>query len=142
MTALLLAILSLPPSIAAAVPPSVPVYLTAYTCVHHPNNAMTTTEGMCQATYTGGRVDIPGAACPREMIGQMIVWNGYVLACDDLPYHEYWDIAEAGNASQWVPHIDVRFTEEMGGYWGAMETSAGVGRVWIVPVRGQERKGA
>lgn len=136
MTALFAFLLTVASIPAAAVPPSTPVYLTAYTCSHHPNNAMTTTPGMCQATYTGGRVDTPGAACPRDMLGKQIVWRGYVLRCDDLPYHEYWEIAQG----VYVPHIDIRFTEEMGGYWGAMETSAGVDVVWIVPVRGQTRK--
>jgi len=138
MTALFTLFLTVTGITAAAVPlEPIPVYITGYTCQHHPNNAMTTTEGMCQATYTGGRVDTPGAACPLDMLGQTIVWNGHELPCDDLPRHQYWEIAQG----VYVPHIDIRFTEEMGGYWSAMETSAGVGHVWIVPHTGQERKG-
>lgn len=61
MTALLLALLSLPATITAAVPlEPVPVLATSYTCQDHPANAMFP----CSQTRWGADPATDGMACP------------------------------------------------------------------------------
>lgn len=67
--------------------PGTLAFITFYTCVHHPANAMTTTPGSCRQTADGSDPMLPGLACPdRTWLGRRVEIPGYgLLRCDDVP---------------------------------------------------------
>jgi hypothetical protein len=127
MTALLLALLALPPTIAAAVPlEPVPVLATSYTCQDHPANNMFP----CNTTRWGVDPAMDGMACPSDWarMGLFVPTQG-LLTCDDSSRHD---------TLYGLPHVDLRVvTYDEAVTWGIKEI---VVYRWIVPVRGQERK--
>jgi hypothetical protein len=127
MTALLALLLSLPVSVAAAVPLE-PIYTTAtsYTCQDHPSNRMFP----CGTTRWGADPLTDGMACPVlwARVGLFVPGRG-VLTCDDSGRYD---------SLYGLPHLDIR----VGSYDEAIVF--GIREVvvyrWIVPVRGRERK--
>lgn len=130
MTALLLALLALPPSIAAAVPlEPVRVWSTAYSCdAESPMYP-------CNTTRWGNDPLSEGVACPVLWAHQKLYIASFgVQSCDDSGK---WDFLTVDGYTR--PHIDIR----MGSHgdavaWGIRDIV--VYRV-IVPRKGQERKG-
>ena len=127
MTALLALLLSLPVSVAAAVPlEPIRTTGTAYTCQDHPANRM----HPCGTTRWGADPLTDGMACPPQMarMGLFVPGRG-VLTCDDSGRYD---------SLYGLPHLDIR----VGSYdeavaFGIREIV--VYRV-IVPRWGQERK--
>ena len=130
MTALLLALLSLPPSIAAAVPlEPIRTISTAYSC--DAGSPMYP----CNTTRWGSDPLLPGVAAPPEWAGQSLyVPQHGVLTVDDTG--KYDELVLDGVAR---PHVDIRVDSHGEAVaWGIRKI---VVYRWIVPVRGQERKG-
>jgi len=127
MTALLLALLSLPATITAAVPlEPVPVWATAYTCQDHPANNMFP----CGTTRWGADPATDGMACPSDWARMaLFVPTRGILTCDDSGRYD---------SLYGLPHIDLRVpTYDEAIAFGIREIVV----YRIVPMRGQERKG-
>jgi len=130
MTALLLALLSLPATITAAVVPPQPVYgyVSAFSCDDHQNNTMYP----CGAFRDGStpHSDLHGlvAACPLERLGQRVRVAGIgVVECRDTPRNGWVNGME---------HIDLFM-----GYEDALRWSIQTVEIeWIAPIVGQEAK--
>lgn len=126
MTALFAFLLTVA-SIPAAVLEPIPTTATAYTCQDHPANRMFP----CGTTRWGADPTTEGMACPPEWARMALFVPGRgVLTCDDTPRH---------STLYGLPHIDIRarsYDEAIA--WGIKEI---VIYRWILPARGQERKG-
>lgn len=108
-------------------PVVITVIATAYSCDDHHDNPMFP----CNTTRWGYDPLQPGAACPPDWAHRAIYVPSWgILTCDDTPLH---------STLYGLPHVDIRArSHEEAVQWGIREVPI----QWIVPIVGQERKGA